>query len=244
MDKSTNSGSISYLRFWCHKVLPAVFDDSLSYYELLCKVVDKLNEVIDVANLSQEAWEAVYAEIERVETESKARDEQLQANIDANKEKLKADIADLQGQITSNDEDIEDLQNKCNYLQTQIDDLREELKKAYSTMMMYDPTTGRFTNSMNATRRMLQLLVSSDIAITCAKATANYTVDTFKSAGSCGDIINGSFKYNDAGDAMPYQTVDSRSLYSFDEVETELLDVETLAIPPSILAVKKKDVTG
>lgn len=32
--------------FWCQKVLPLVYDDSLSYYEVLCKVVHKLNEVI------------------------------------------------------------------------------------------------------------------------------------------------------------------------------------------------------
>ena len=31
-------------RFWCQKVLPLVYDDSLSYYELLCKVVDYLNK--------------------------------------------------------------------------------------------------------------------------------------------------------------------------------------------------------
>ena len=29
--------------FWCQKVLPLVYDDSLSYYELLCKVVDYIN---------------------------------------------------------------------------------------------------------------------------------------------------------------------------------------------------------
>lgn len=34
------------LRFWSQKVLPLVYDDSLSYYEVLCKVTDKLNEVI------------------------------------------------------------------------------------------------------------------------------------------------------------------------------------------------------
>lgn len=34
-------------RFYCQKVLPLVYDDSLSYYELLCKVVDKLNGVIE-----------------------------------------------------------------------------------------------------------------------------------------------------------------------------------------------------
>lgn len=36
----------SILRFWCQKVLPLVYDDSLSYYELLCKVVTYLNTVI------------------------------------------------------------------------------------------------------------------------------------------------------------------------------------------------------
>lgn len=34
------------LRFWSNKVLPLVYDDSLSYYEVLSKVVAKLNEVI------------------------------------------------------------------------------------------------------------------------------------------------------------------------------------------------------
>lgn len=41
---------IPYFRFFCQKVLPAVYDDSLSYYELLCKLVAKLNEVIESTN--------------------------------------------------------------------------------------------------------------------------------------------------------------------------------------------------
>lgn len=43
MAKSTN---IERVKFWCFKVLPLVYDDSLSYYEVLCKVVEKLNELI------------------------------------------------------------------------------------------------------------------------------------------------------------------------------------------------------
>lgn len=35
------------LRFWCQKVLPLVYDDSLSYYELLGKVVEYLNNTIE-----------------------------------------------------------------------------------------------------------------------------------------------------------------------------------------------------
>lgn len=43
--------SIKPLRYWVQKVLPLVYDDSLSYYELLNKVVDKLNEVVDTDNV-------------------------------------------------------------------------------------------------------------------------------------------------------------------------------------------------
>lgn len=34
-------------RFWCFKVLPLVYNDSLSYYEILCKVVDYINKLIE-----------------------------------------------------------------------------------------------------------------------------------------------------------------------------------------------------
>ena len=34
-------------RYWCQKILPLVYDDSLGYYELLCKVVDYLNKAME-----------------------------------------------------------------------------------------------------------------------------------------------------------------------------------------------------
>lgn len=42
--------NITPVRWWCQKVLPCVYDDSLSYYEVLCKFSSKLNEVIEVVN--------------------------------------------------------------------------------------------------------------------------------------------------------------------------------------------------
>lgn len=48
----------SPFRFWCQKVLPLVYDDSLSAYEVLCKVVGKLNEMAENQNnLSDEIKE-------------------------------------------------------------------------------------------------------------------------------------------------------------------------------------------
>lgn len=40
-------GEMRHFRFWCQKVLPLVYDDSLSYYEVLCKVVKYINDLID-----------------------------------------------------------------------------------------------------------------------------------------------------------------------------------------------------
>ena len=40
-------GDLKCFRFWCYKVLPLVYDDSLSYYEVLCKVVDYINKLIE-----------------------------------------------------------------------------------------------------------------------------------------------------------------------------------------------------
>lgn len=46
-----NFKALTQLRFWCQKVLPLVYDDSLSYYEVLCKVQQKLNDLIENNNL-------------------------------------------------------------------------------------------------------------------------------------------------------------------------------------------------
>ena len=45
-------GDITKLKYWTYKILPLVYDDSLSYYEVLAKLTDKVNEVIDTYGIS------------------------------------------------------------------------------------------------------------------------------------------------------------------------------------------------
>lgn len=61
---------LKQFRFWCQSVLPVVYDDSLSYYEVLCKCVDYINKLIEA-------------------------DDAIIDNID----ELKAELADVQKQI-------------------------------------------------------------------------------------------------------------------------------------------------
>lgn len=45
---------IEDIKVWCYKVLPLVYDDSLSYYEVVCKVAEKINEIIPIVNITDE----------------------------------------------------------------------------------------------------------------------------------------------------------------------------------------------
>lgn len=67
---------ISPFKFWCQKVLPTVYDDSLSYYEVLNKVTEFLNEVITQMNTLTE-------NVENYETELTAEWEQYKTELTA-----------------------------------------------------------------------------------------------------------------------------------------------------------------
>ena len=58
---------LKHFRFWCQKVLPLVYDDSLSYYEVLCKVVTYINQIIDSENQIIENIEQLKEELEEVQ---------------------------------------------------------------------------------------------------------------------------------------------------------------------------------
>ena len=66
----TNSMDVKplhHFRFWCQKVLPLVYDDSLSYYEVLCKVVNYINNLIDTNNQIIEYVDELKAELKVVQ---------------------------------------------------------------------------------------------------------------------------------------------------------------------------------
>ena len=73
--------AISNSSFWCQKVLPAVYDDSLSYYELLCKVVAKLNEVINSQNSTNDNAAELAQQFEQLKND-------LQGTVESEAEKI------------------------------------------------------------------------------------------------------------------------------------------------------------
>lgn len=98
---STQFGKMSPFRFWCQKVLPAVYDDSLSYYELLCKVTHWLNELTEVTNTQSDAikeLQETLAEFMAGEFDSYI-EEKVDEWFDENEPDIVADIAALQADV-------------------------------------------------------------------------------------------------------------------------------------------------
>lgn len=110
----TQFGKVGAFKFWCQKVLPAVYDDSLSYYELLCKVTHWLEELTETTNTQSDAIS------ELQQTMQDFLDGEItpyiEAVIDAwfeeNEPTIMAAIGDLQDRVSAVEEDVEKLMNK------------------------------------------------------------------------------------------------------------------------------------
>lgn len=56
-----------FFKFWCYKVLPLVYDDSLSYYEILCKMVTYINNLIETDKLQNDEINKLKQEVQQVQ---------------------------------------------------------------------------------------------------------------------------------------------------------------------------------
>lgn len=69
MSISLEPKAVLPLRFWCQQILPAVYDDSLSYYEAVCRLGDKVNEVIKILNESDTDLAAMQQALKELQDE-------------------------------------------------------------------------------------------------------------------------------------------------------------------------------
>lgn len=126
-------------RFWIQKVIPLVYDNSLSYYEVLCKVIAKLNEVIETYNSIEtnvevninQMFEEFEAEWEnKINAALAEQDKVIQDGLSTIDAKLQLDLINLENTV----QDMLNQQTDANnaainslraYVQTQVNALYE-----------------------------------------------------------------------------------------------------------------------
>lgn len=92
--------------FWCQKVMPAVLDDSLSFYEVLCKLTAKLNAAIETINRHSELIATMQSEIDALQTLTAQHTQQ---------------IADLTKKVQANANNITAINTRTKGLSTKTD---------------------------------------------------------------------------------------------------------------------------
>lgn len=92
--------------FWCQKVMPAVLDNSLSFYEVLCKLTAKLNDAIETINGHSELITTMQSEIDALQTLTAQHTQQ---------------IADLTKKVQANADNISAINTRTKGLSTKTD---------------------------------------------------------------------------------------------------------------------------
>lgn len=167
---------IKPLKFYCQKVLPLVYDDSISYYETLAKTVKKLNEVITAMNdLSDNIDSLIDSKITgAVESLKQQIDAELTAlteNINNQITVINGKIIAIQGDIISDKELINGLRTDLNNLEititeqfrvltAKVDSIEQDYKIADDKLYLYIIT------EIAKIREEIQHIVLADVTVT------------------------------------------------------------------------------
>lgn len=132
-----------FMPYWCQKILPAVYDDSLSYYQLLGRILQKYNEVIEIVNKHSETL---------IDHENRitAAEAQIELNRQAI-EALKAELAKLDEQIKQNTANIAALTERVNGHDEAIATLQAWINNYKTFLGSHQATIDSTTHDMTLT---------------------------------------------------------------------------------------------
>ena len=123
--------------YWCFKVLPLVYDGSLSYYEVLCKLVEYLNHVIEDAKKIggdiqsiEEDMRVIKLEIERLDNRCGGLEERVRL-VENRCENLEGGIRSVGQRIVNLYEIAETLSGDIVDLSNDIDAVNQKVPFAF-----------------------------------------------------------------------------------------------------------------
>lgn len=92
----------------CQKILPLTYDESMSYYEFLCKLLKVINEIIAIINeLEPQDLSEIYRRLDAIEAVNEAQQEELDRdwyniqNQGMMIEELMSEVASLRNRVNN-----------------------------------------------------------------------------------------------------------------------------------------------
>ena len=183
--------SIQPLRFITRAVLPLVYDESLSYYEFLCKVLDKLNIVITNSNTQSEAIKALNTELKNFKASTDAKFLEYQTNVERLFDEVEAKL-NLKEDTANKTQIITDSSTEAQYPSAKaVNDVIKALNTDLNNKEDTDNKTQVITDS------------ATEAQYPSAKAVLEYVK---AHAGGGADIV--SFDFPHGQETVTYDTTD------------------------------------
>ena len=137
-------------RPYCQKVLPLVYDESLSYYEQVCKLVAKVNEIIE----KFDDWSDVIAELQEAITDI----DSMKHNISV----LQDDVVSINGQINNMYSVISSLDEYVKEMETRYDKrFKDDEESIANLVQIVSKINANFDAKINALREELVTLFNT-----------------------------------------------------------------------------------
>lgn len=135
---------------WCQKVLPLTYDDSLSYYEMICKLINKCNEIIN----KLEGYDEVIAELQDAIKDIDTMKREIEF-LQSETSRIDSDLAELNSVVVSLNQYVLELENR-------VDDRFKEDEESISNLaQIVAKINTNFDAKIEALREELTTLFNS-----------------------------------------------------------------------------------
>lgn len=122
----------------CQKILPLTYDESLSYMELLCKVLDTVNQIIEVIDeFTPESLDEIKARLDAVEAKNGEQDHDIEI-LKQSVRNVNSLLIVLNERIGSVEANVSDLSDRLGILENTVNNNHEpRIRNLENKMRMY-----------------------------------------------------------------------------------------------------------
>lgn len=147
-----NVNSMETFKIWCNKIIPTVYDDSISYYETVCKCVDYINKMLeDTKNLVKvvDDLQTTIDQLDIVEITQKLDAMQQTVNsFSGDINQLKTDVPAIQQSVTKLSGDLTSLTERVTNGETTVQTLQEGVNTLKDDVQALRQSTGSMESAI------------------------------------------------------------------------------------------------
>ena len=122
----------------CQKILPLTYDESLSYMELLCKVLDTVNQIIEVIDdFTPESLDEIKARLDAVEAKNGEQDQDIEI-LKQSVRNVNSLLIVLNERVGAVEANVSDLSGRLGILENTVNNNHEpRIRNLENKMRMY-----------------------------------------------------------------------------------------------------------